>query len=95
MFFRNKHLVVLEPTENQDEKLDENIVYDVGSWTLPKELKKYVDEISEKKELNNEEKFLLVYEEICKETLIKNGKKIEKNIKEEFVLNCQDISQNH
>lgn len=67
VFFRNKHIVVLEPTENQDEKLDENIVYDVGSWTLPKELKKYVDEISKKKELSNEEKILLVYEEICKE----------------------------
>ena len=67
VFFRNKHLVVLEPTKNQDEKLDENIVYDVGSWTLPKELKKYIDEISKEKELSNEEKILLVYEKICKE----------------------------
>lgn len=67
VFFRNKHLVVLEPTENQDEKLDENIVYDAGNWTLPEEIKKYIDEILNEKELSNEEKILSVYEKICKE----------------------------
>ena len=67
VFFRNKHLIVLEPTEKRKEISEENIVYDVGEWKIPKEFSEYISELSNKKEISIEEKILSIYEKICKE----------------------------
>lgn len=67
VFFRNKHLIVLEPTAEKAEELEENIIYDAGEWRIPEKFSKYISELSDREDLNTEEKILLIYEKICKE----------------------------
>ncbi len=66
-FFRNKHIIVLDPKEEIYEKFNENIVYDTGIWELPEELSRFVSELSKNNEIGIEEKILKIYEKICQD----------------------------
>lgn len=68
--FRRKHIIVLNPEIECDNKetLNTNIIYDVAEWKIAnKELRTLVDELSQNSQLSNEDKILLIYEKLCKE----------------------------
>lgn len=87
MFFRNKHTIVLNPEEkiSNEQDLEEDVVYDGAKWKIPEQLEKYVCTLSEKEDISDEDKILLIYEKICREyvyddNLISYIKKIDEDI---------------
>lgn len=68
LFFRRKHIVVLNPKDNQKNEHDSNaeIIYDKSEWKIPNKLKILIDELSQSSYLNNEDKILMIFEKICK-----------------------------
>lgn len=70
MFFRRRHIIVLNPEEKYENKEElDNIEYDKAKWKIPSngEFKLLIDELSQNEDLSNEEKILLIYKKICKE----------------------------
>lgn len=67
--FRRKHIIVLDPGVNNEEKLKSNMdmIYDKIDWKMPEQIQVLVEELSQNNQLNNEEKILLIYEKICKD----------------------------
>ena len=68
LHFRRKHIIVLNPEEKQDdiEELNGNIEYDKSEWKLPANFQKLVNEIAKNSQLNNEDKILSIFEQLCK-----------------------------
>lgn len=68
-FFRRKHIIVLNPEwENENKKkLNANIIYDKAGWKISEEIRTLVDELSQNNQLSNEDKILLIYEKLCKD----------------------------
>lgn len=64
--FRRKHIIVLEPEENEPKDVSRNIIYDKAEWKIPDKIVALVDELSGNTQLSNEEKILIIYEELCK-----------------------------
>lgn len=67
--FRRKHIIVLNPEgeEENKEKLSTNTTYDRAGWKIPEEIRTLVNELSQDKNLSNEDKILLIYEKLCRE----------------------------
>ena len=68
LFFRRKHIIVLNPKDKQKNEIDPNanITYDKSEWKIPDKLSYLVNELSESSYLNNEDKILMIFEKICK-----------------------------
>lgn len=68
LFFRRKHIIVLNPKDKQKNEIDPNanITYDKSEWKIPDKLNYLVNELSESSYLNNEDKILMIFEKICK-----------------------------
>lgn len=70
MSSRRKHRIVLNPEGEHEKKeySEENIELDKTNWKLPSNNKFciLIEELSQNKELSDEEKILLIYQEICK-----------------------------
>ena len=66
--FRRKHIIVLNPEEEYENKenLNANIIFDKVEWKIPEEIRIFVDEVSHNDQLSNEDKILLIYEKLCK-----------------------------
>lgn len=67
--FRRKHIIVLNPegeSENRDDT-SSNIIYDKADWKIPEDVRGLVGELSQNSQLSNEEKILLIYEQLCKD----------------------------
>lgn len=70
MRFRRKHRIVLDPEGEYDKKnLKDNIELDKSKWEMPrnKEFCMFISELSENKELTDEERILSIYQKICKD----------------------------
>ena len=69
VFFRSKHTVVLEPKleKKYGKYLGEDIEYDKAEWNIKDDFKTYVDELAKNSQKSDEEKILLIYENICKD----------------------------
>lgn len=67
--FRRKHIIVLNPEEEYENKenLNANIIFDKVEWKIPEEIRIFVDEVSHNDQLSNEDKILLIYEKLCKD----------------------------
>lgn len=67
--FRRKHIIVLNPEiENENkERLNANVIYDKIEWKIPEKIQPFVNELSQNRQLSNEDKILLIYEKLCKE----------------------------
>ena len=66
--FRRKHIIVLNPEGEHDKKdLNANITYDKAEWKIPEEVQALVEELSQNREMSNEEKILTIYERLCKD----------------------------
>ena len=65
--FRRKHIIVLNPEEEYENKedLNENIVYDKTEWKISENLHRLIEELSKDYKLNNEDKILLVFKKLC------------------------------
>ena len=59
--FRRKHIIVLEPEENEPKDVSRNIIYDKAEWKIPDKIVALVDELSGNTQLSNEEKILIIY----------------------------------
>ena len=85
--FRTKHIIVLDPNSEQIDlkSIDDNIIYDKANWKIPEKLSKFVKELSQNKTISDEDKILLIFEEICKDyvyddNLISYIKEIEEDV---------------
>ena len=67
--FRKKHIIVLNPEEKEENEddLDDNIIYDKAEWKITKEFSTYIDELSKDNELSTEDKILRVFEKVCED----------------------------
>ena len=56
--FRRKHIIVLNPETEQENKrnLNTNIVYDKAKWKIPEKIQTFINELSCNTELSNENK---------------------------------------
>ena len=70
--FRTKHIIVLDPNSEQIDlkSIDDNIIYDKANWKIPEKLSKFVKELSQNKTISDEDKILLIFEEICKDYVL-------------------------
>lgn len=68
LFFRKKHIIVLNPKDKQENDDTENadIIYDKTEWKIPDKLITLVDELSQSSYLHDEDKILMIFEKICK-----------------------------
>ena len=66
---RKRRIIVLDPSKEYDyiDDPDDNIVYDEVAWDIPDNLKTLVDKLSQNTQLSNEDKILIIYEQICKD----------------------------
>lgn len=71
MYSRRKHRIVLNPEGKFEtkEKLKENVEFDKAKWKLPPNDKFHIliEELSQNEELRDEEKILLIYQQICED----------------------------
>lgn len=66
--FRRKHIIVLDPKDEQKDEYDSNadVTYDKTEWKIPNNLNHLIEAVSESSYLNNEDKILMIFEKICK-----------------------------
>ena len=66
---RKRRIIVLNPAEEYDyiDDPDDNIVYDEVEWDIPDSLQTLVEQLSQNTQLTNEDKILIIYEQICKD----------------------------
>lgn len=66
---RRRRIIVLNPGEKYDyiDDPDDNIVYDDVIWEIPQEIQTLVEQLSQNHQLSNEEKILIIYEQLCKD----------------------------
>ena len=69
LYFRRKHIIVLDPTEKHEniEELNSDIVYDKVDWKIPEKIRQTIDELSQNSQLSDEDKILTIFERVCKE----------------------------
>lgn len=68
---KRKHKVVLNPAKEIPdleiiEQKNEDIVLDKNEWKIPMELQDFANQLSENKELSNEDKILAIFDKLCK-----------------------------
>lgn len=66
--FKRKHTIVLNPEEKleREDELNSNMIYDIAKWKITdEEIRTFIDEISQSRELSNEDKILLIYGKLC------------------------------
>ena len=66
---RKRRIIVLNPDEEYDyiDNPDDNIVYDEVEWDIPDNIQTLVDQLSQNTQLSNEDKILIIYEQLCKD----------------------------
>ncbi len=66
---KRKPKIILNPKEksNNEENLDEDIIYDTAEWKLSKEQLEFIQKLSTNNLLSNEDKILYVFDKLCKQ----------------------------
>ena len=66
---KRKPKIILNPKEkqNNEENLDEDIIYDKAEWKISKEQQEFTKKLSTNNLLNNEEKILYIFDRMCKQ----------------------------
>ena len=69
IFSRKRRIIVLNPGEEYDyiDDPDDNIVYDEVVWDIPDNIQTLVNQLSANTQLSNEDKILIIYEQLCKD----------------------------
>lgn len=65
--FRRKHIIVLDPNDEEVDKLNQNIEYDKSGWKIPDKIQNFVNDLSRSSYLNDEDKILLIFERLCQD----------------------------
>ena len=63
---KSKSTIILDPAGKKfGTNLSGDIEYDKSEWKIPDDLKEYVDDLAEERDLTTEDKILKIYENIC------------------------------